>query len=75
MTFLFSPADKCCGVDVPVSHSGHGHDHAVHALKVAQALLVFKQRRVSVILNHVNEARRCPPDGDEHGNKLEKSEN
>ena len=75
MTVLLQPADECCGVDVSVSHSGHGHYHAVHTLEIAQALLVFKQRRVSIILNHMDEASCCPPDGDEHGNKLKKSEN
>ena len=72
---LCPPSNECGWVDVTVAHCGHGDDHAVHALKVAQALLVFKQRRVSVILNHVDEASRGPPDGNEHGNKLEKSEN
>ena len=73
--FIFLPSNKCRGIDVPVSHSWHGHYHAVNALKVTQTLLVFKQRRIPVVFNHVDEARRRPPDGNEHGNKLEKSEN
>ena len=73
--FRISPSNECCGVDVPIAHRGHGHNHTVDALKVAQALLVFKQWGVPVIFNHMDEARSCPPDGNEHGNKLEKSEN
>ena len=74
MTFLFPPADECCGVDVPIAHGGHGDNHAVHALEVGQHLAVVEQGRVSVVLDGVDEPRRGPPDRKEHHDDLQQPE-
>ena len=71
----YPPSDKSCGVHIPISHGGHGHDHAVNTFKVGKALLVVKVWRVSIILNKVDKPCSSPPDGHKHGNKLQKPAN
>ena len=66
----YQPSDERGGVDVPVAYSGHGDDHAVHALEVGQHLAVVKQGRVSIVLDSVDEPRSSPPDRKEHHDDL-----
>ena len=68
---LCSPSDECGGVDVPIAHSGHGDNHAVHALEVGQHLAVVKQWRISVVLNGVDEPCSSPPHREEHHDDLQ----
>ncbi len=53
-----SPANEGGGIDVAVSNGGHGDNHAVDALEVGQRLAVVEQRRISVVLNQVDEPFR-----------------